>query len=296
MESGEHLKLSIADYLADPAPEPSLSANLAHLLLTASPRHAWMQHPRLNGNYAPQESAKLDLGKASHAVVLEGNEEIIEIIHAENYKTKAAQAARIKARASGKIPLLEEEAMIVDAMANEATRFLGQSELKDVFTKNGGDSEVSYLWHGMGHCWLRTRPDRVSKDRTILVNFKTTGGSSEPTAWVRQALLPHGYDLQAAFGLHAIRSLYSKDATYVFVVQENEKPYACSLVGLSPEWIEHAQYRFGRALILWDKCVITQEWPGYPTRIAYADLPPWARMRDSERLFSDIRPGESVEL
>src|SRR6266511_2450982 len=121
MDAGEYKTLSIADYLADPAPEPSLSSSLAHLLLTASPRHAWMQHPRLNANAEPRESATLDLGKAAHAVVLEGKEEIIEIIHADSYRTKGAQAARLKARAMGKIPLLEEQAMIVDAMADEVT-------------------------------------------------------------------------------------------------------------------------------------------------------------------------------
>lgn len=45
---GEIIRLPSAEYHADPAPEPSLSATLAKLLISRSPRHAWMASPRLN--------------------------------------------------------------------------------------------------------------------------------------------------------------------------------------------------------------------------------------------------------
>ena len=94
--AGEH-KLSLNDYLADPAPEPSLSPSIAHWLLSASPAHAWREHPRLNPDYRQEVSAKLDLGSAAHAILLENAGERIVIVHAKDYRTKEAQAARAEA-------------------------------------------------------------------------------------------------------------------------------------------------------------------------------------------------------
>src|SRR5206468_2833448 len=292
--AGEH-KLSLNDYLADPAPEPSLSPSIAHWLLSASPAHAWREHPRLNPDYRQEVSAKLDLGSAAHAILLENAGERIVIVHAKDYRTKEAQAARAEAHEQGKIPLLEEQYVVVDAMVTQAIRALNDSELKECFKKDGGESEVTFVWHGGGHTWLRTRPDRVSRDRRLLIDFKTTGSLAEPSTWTRTAILAHGYDLQAAFGVKAVSRLYSKEAHFIFVVQETEPPYAVSLVGLSPEWMEWADRKLNRAVLLWDQCMSTNHWPGYPNRVAWADLPAWAKARDLDRLWVGLGPGESIE-
>jgi hypothetical protein len=47
--------ISAADYFSDKlSPVPSLNSSIAKLLITRSPKHAWMQHPRLNPNYKPE--------------------------------------------------------------------------------------------------------------------------------------------------------------------------------------------------------------------------------------------------
>src|SRR3990167_1259095 len=87
--------LPIADYIKDPAPQPSLSASLAHVLLTRSPKHAWLAHPRLNPAWEPDESeARQDIGTIVHALLLEGDASRVVVIEAEDYRTKAAKEAR----------------------------------------------------------------------------------------------------------------------------------------------------------------------------------------------------------
>jgi len=51
---------------------PSLSRSVAHILLTQTPYHAWLAHPRLNPDYMPDEDSKFDIGTATHAMLLEG--------------------------------------------------------------------------------------------------------------------------------------------------------------------------------------------------------------------------------
>ena len=85
-------KLPDAAYRADPCPLPSLNPTLAIDLLSRSPLHAATEHPRIG---KPVEPARLDfdLGRAAHAVLLEGDTAILPI-DADDYRTNAAKAAR----------------------------------------------------------------------------------------------------------------------------------------------------------------------------------------------------------
>ena len=106
-------------YHADPCPEPSLSSSVATALIDRSPRHAWQAHPRLNPVHEPDNRQDFDLGKAAHALLLEGRD-VAEIVDAADYRTKAAREARDAAYAAGKTPLLAHQWQDVEAMIKAA--------------------------------------------------------------------------------------------------------------------------------------------------------------------------------
>ncbi|KKM79757.1 hypothetical protein LCGC14_1346860, partial [marine sediment metagenome] len=57
--------ISEATYHADALLNvPTLNKTTAHVMLTRSPRHAWLQHPRLNPDYEPEVKPTFVLGKA----------------------------------------------------------------------------------------------------------------------------------------------------------------------------------------------------------------------------------------
>ena len=99
-------QMPLTDYIADPAPEPSLSSSLAHTLITQTPIHAFMRHPRLNPGAPREESNKMDIGTIAHGLLLEGDESRIVLIEAEDWRTKEAKEQRDQAYADGKVPLL----------------------------------------------------------------------------------------------------------------------------------------------------------------------------------------------
>src|SRR4051812_43711235 len=76
--------IAAEDYHRDICPEPSLSNSLAGILLSRSPKHAWLAHPRLNPNYKPEESKVFDKGSAAHALLLEGID-LMEVIDPADY-------------------------------------------------------------------------------------------------------------------------------------------------------------------------------------------------------------------
>ena len=279
---GLHIGVPMDEYIADSFHKyfPALSSGVAHALLEESPLHAWTKHPRLNPRYEREESNHLDIGTVAHAILLEGDTKKIAVINAHDWRTKAAQAERDAARAEGKIPILADQMNDIEVMVQMANLSISGSELVDVFKHDGGDSEVTLLWEDQGVI-CKARPDRVSKDRRILVDYKTTAASAEPNAWTKGPMLGNGCDIQAALCLRGIRSVTAtlkqtaREPKVIFLVQEVSPPYAVSFVGFGGQFEHYADVRLDRAIKLWQRCITTKHWPGYPTRTAWVAPPPW---------------------
>ena len=278
-------------YHADPCPAPSLSASIAHILLADSPLHAWWNHPRLNPAYGREDDAKFDLGTAAHAYLLEGTSNVV-IIEASDFRTKAAQEARDAARAAGKVPLLAEKWADVQAMAEAARRQLAEHEDPPIPLANGAP-EQTLIWKE-GDLWCRARLDWLHEDRPTIDDYKTTGGSANPDAWTRGPLFSNGFDVQAAFYLRWLKAVCGIGATFRFVVQENFKPYALSVIGLAPSALELAERKVTAAIEAWRYCLSANRWPGFPTHTCWADAPPWEEARWLEREYRS-QPAPAVD-
>lgn len=268
---------------------PSLSSSVAHKLLTRSPRHAWIAHARLNPVWAPHEEGRFDLGSAAHAVLLEGRGELIHVVQATDWRKKETQAERDAARAAGKLPLLADQAADVAQMVEVARRKLATSPDLRGIALDALEPELTFLWRE-GKAQLRCRTDWITRERDLVLSYKTTAGSAEPDAFTRGILLNSGYDLQAEFESRAVEALTGTLPKYVWLVQEVEPPYACSLLGYSPQFSELAAMKFARAVSLWTSCLRANEWPGYPDQICWMLPPPWAMTQFAERHGFTDRP------
>lgn len=259
---------------------PSLNSSVAHQLITRSPRHAWTAHPRLNPAWAVDEETRFDIGTAAHGLLLEGKRGQIVALDYDDWRRKEAKAAKAAARAEGKIPLLAHQAADVVAMVDEAKASLATcTDLRDLGEL---DAETTFLWQE-GEAWCRCRPDWITRDRAIVLSYKTTGASAEAEAFTRGILLGSGYDVQAAFESRAIELLTGKAPTYVWMVQECEPPYAVSFLGLTRDMADLGRQKYDEAVTTWARCVSTDRWPAYPSRIQYVEPPAWARTQWLER-------------
>jgi len=266
-------KIEQREYHADPVCEPSLSRGIIMDLLFRSPAHARINHPRLNPDYKEKENGKFDIGKAAHSLFLEGIDNT-EIVDAPDWKTKAAREAREEARKNDKTPLLSHEFMKANIMVAKAQVALRDSELVGIF--DDGDAEMTYIWQE-GPTWCRALVDKISKDREFILDYKTTGTSANPEDFIRQ-ILNHGYDIQAAFYSRGVSAVL-QDGTmpkFIFLVQEDQPPYLCSFIALSPAFQEMANQKVIRGLDLWRNCMASGEWPGYPSRICWVEPPAYS--------------------
>jgi hypothetical protein len=269
---GIHDGISMATYQADKLTDrPTLSAGLAKLLLTHSPKHAWTQHPRLNPEYERVEEDRFDLGTAVHSLFLQG-EDIAEWINAKDWRTNDAQELRTYARRAGRVPLLLKHKPRVDAMLDAVqaqTAELGEPRL---FTH--GKPEQTLVWEEHG-VLCRARCDWLRADLAAIDDLKTAGHSANPHEWCRRTLWAIGADLQVALYRRGVKALTGVTPEFRYCVVECQPPFALSVVSLAPSALEFADRKLDRALATWKECLATDTWPAYPTEVAYAELPPW---------------------
>ncbi len=277
IEPGIH-QMTAEAYHALETPTPVLSSSIARLLIGSSPLHAWAAHPYL-GAQPGQEKEAYDIGTIAHALLLEGSNAKVVIVDAADWRTKDAQMRRDAARAEGKLPILAAKWKDVQAMVTAAGAQLDQHEPPTPFT--GGKPEQTLVWEEDG-VWCRARLDWLHEGGSYIDDYKTTSLTANPEVWCR-SVFSTGAAIQAAFYVRAVRAVLGVEAVFRWVVQETSPPYALSAISLGPDALTLAEKKVIFAIDLWRECLASGKWPGYPTRTAYATLPPWVEAAWMER-------------
>lgn len=285
MTDASILPVSEPQYRADPLPVPSLSKSIAHTLVTKSPLHAWLEHPRLGGQPKPPTDAT-DNGVLFHKLLL-GKGPEIEVIHCDAYRSNAAKEARDAALAAGKLPMKVGD-YEPTMNAYEAIK----ANLKAVgFEFTTGRAEVPVKWYedgAEGSVLCRSMPDWLpgAEFSGVCVDLKTAR-SVHPRA-IQRAVMDFGYALQEAAYTRMLERLYPDWAgriEFQFAFFETEPPYAVLPVRLSGAFREYGLRRWTRAVSIWERCLATNTWPGYATDWVTIEPPMWAL---SDELGADL--------
>lgn len=274
--------LAADDYHADGIHDdtPTLSAGIANLIVTRSPRHAWNAHPKLNPDHERIEDPKFDLGTSAHSLLLQGFS-AIEVIEAENWRTTAAKEAAAEARSNGLIPLLPEQANTVLAMVGAARDQLAV-HLAEPTPFTDGKPEQTLVWEDIGGVICRSRLDWLRDDHLTIDDYKTTSASADPRKWAK-TMYGIGADVQVAFYLRGCQKLFGEKPVWRYVVQETYPPYALSVVDLAPSALAVADDKVACAIDLWARCLRDDSWPAYDERVASIEVPTWAEIDWLER-------------
>ena len=278
-EPGVYDGLDEAAYHADPVPGGSLSASGAKLLLPPScpALYAWRRdHPKV--------SAEFDFGTAAHKLVLGAGQPIWRLSY-DDWRTKAAQAARDEARAQGYVPVLEPDWQRVEAMAAAIREHPVASALLD---PGRGKPEQSLFWQDdETGIWCRARldwlPHRDPARRFIIADYKTAA-ATDPAS-IRKAVANYGYFMQAAWYAEGVRVLgLDPDPAFLFIFQEKTPPYLVTVAQLDTEAVSIGRARNTLAREMWRDCTQAGVWPGYSQDIELITLPPWAARTEGDYL------------
>lgn len=276
-EPGLYADIPNSDYHADPVEGGSLSSSGARALLPPScpARFRWHQ------DHGQPSTDHFDFGHAAHQLVL-GVGDPIAIIDADDWRTKAAKEARDEARAAGHIPLLADDMLIVEAMADALRE---HPVARALLAPGSGLAEQTLVWRDattdvMCRARLDWLPHPTAGRRAIIPDYKTCH-SAEPEA-LRRAMAQFGYHQQADWYLTAARALglAGPDAAFVFICQEKTAPYLVTIFEPDPIALRIAAERNYMARAVYRRCVEANHWPAYVDGVAQLALPLWVERQE----------------
>lgn len=268
-------EMSEAAYLTDPVEGGSLSASGAKLLMEAPAKFDYRQHA------GEEHRATFDFGKAAHSLVL-GIGAPVAVLEFDDWRTKAAQAAKDEAHVAGSVPVLAKAWAVVEAMADAIRRHPIAAAVLDPAR---GRAEQTVVWHD--RIWRRARidflPDLDTAGRLVVADYKTAADAS--SAGFSRSAASYGYHMQDAWYGAGVRSVSGRDdVAFVFVVQEKDPPFLVNVVELTDSARRIGSWRNEIAVDRYMRARESGIWPGYADDVGRVSLPRWAEIEHEEQL------------
>ena len=262
---------------------PRLSPSIGHLLTTESPLSAWAAH-RLLGNFKrPTTDAQME-GRLWHSALLEAGKGI-EVIEADNYRTKAAQEFRDAAVMAGRIPVLAAK---FDEMSHGVTMIRDQlSRFGIVFD---GTPEERFEWEEIAD---NGQPVACSGfidhySGSVITDLKTSRTPTTLHGAAREIAGSHALLQEPAYR-RALADTYDLDferISFVFAFVQTQEPFTVTPVTLSGEFREVAYLRWRRAINTWHECLSRGPerkcWPGPVEVTTPIHAPGWMLAQEIE--------------
>lgn len=245
----------------------SLSSSGARDLLSSTPEEF-----DYNRRVPRDPNRNYDFGHAAHKMVL-GKGAALKMldpkVHGLTAEKKPAKVpsstamwknAAKEARERGLIPIAKAEIDKAHQMAGRVFQHRVAARLL-----SAGRAEHSIYWHDDATgVRLRCRPDFLPDlpGRPLCIDYKTAK-SADPRQFQR-AVVDYGYHMQQAFYEDGLAELGVTDVGFLFIVQSKTAPYTVSVCPIDPEIVELGRRQNRAAIELFGRCMIEDNWPGYP--------------------------------
>lgn len=277
-------------YHADPCESPSLSSSLVSTIIDKTLADAKYQHPRLNPDHEAEDSTKFDLGSTAHRLMLGAGADL-QVIFADDWRTKDAKQQREDAIAQGKQPVLAKVYDNAVAMVEAARDQLADDhENADAFTTGHGEQVgIASINTASGPVLCRAMMDWRMADAPRIYDYKTFAPGADPDNFVRY-LFREARDVQDPFysAVYAeIEGIDWREVEFRYVVQSPYAPYVLSVVQLDEQARAFARERMDWAMSSWADALRTGKFGGYLPRTHYAAAPPFAFTSWQERMLAE---------
>ena len=266
------------EYHADPCEVPSLNKTVAWEMITRSPAHARLKHPRLAKLWRPP-TPEQDVGTIAHRLMLGRGAEFAEI-DARDWRTKAAKEARDEALDAGLVPVLSHKLERYRYAADRVRQGLADHGID----YSAGMNEQSMFWveHATDGTPVQCRGmlDHIGEQTSGLVrirDLKTTADASP--ASIQRTIFNLGYHVQAAAYSSGLAKVYPDwDGRVEFWLDfaEMAEPFCVVPVQLAGDFRRLGDLQWQQTIDLWANCMRTGHWPGYVTEPIRVEAPPWA--------------------
>lgn len=277
-----YFDMPMQHYLADPAPEVSLSKGSVRDLIYRTARRAHYNHPRLGGAESP-DASRANMGTAVHNAITGGREIVYAPAEFKDWRKDAVKAWRDEAYAKWQVPLLDHERSFVTETAERIREVLASfgtlSFERTMVYKHylprddGGDPKF---------VWVRGRGDIDTNDGAYDIDLKSAT-NADPIDWVKFAALRGGYDVQAAIRHNGHLRLGKRPREMLWLVIEFEPPYDIAVLGVTESLLTIGRKKLDVAAQRWRACLDSDKWPSYGDSIIPVQAPPKAEWDLADR-------------
>lgn len=263
---GIYSDVSAADYHADCAAEPSLSSSLAKVLVSETPRAAFLGHPRLNEHFETHVDDKFAIGDAVHDELSSGGKRIKIVNGFDDWRTKEAKTLRELHRKAGDVPLLVKQDNQVRHIAMLARKQLKAADI------SLGQQEPVLIAQDRG-VWLRAMMDSFAPP--WINDFKVSKINLASDRAVAHHMVTMGYDLRAAFYLRVAELVFPDLAgrlNFRWLFIQEDEPHGLRIIEADATMREMGRRKMEHAIGLWARCMAEKRWPhleGLPRTVPY---------------------------
>lgn len=266
-EPGFYYGVPFEDYREWPAINISLLKEM-----DKTPAHAFYRK-----QHAMEATDEMRVGSATHCRILEPGKWDSRFyvcppckLNTKEGKTVYADAVAM-ANARTVIRLSEDDETASAIQMAEAIR--GHELCRDLIS-NPGQCEVSVLWYDdLAKQWCKGRFDKLITDgeQPIILEIKTSSRIGD-FHFARTAKNLH-YDAQAAWYLWGYSSITWKTAIHMVIAIESKEPFCCRVLKMNDESLETGFQNYSRWYQEYCRCLKTDSWPGYPSKVQTLILP-----------------------
>lgn len=286
--TNDFIRMSEAEYFADPCEKPSLSQSIAGVIDRQSPAHGAARHPRLGG-YKGETTESHEKGTLIHALLL-GDERVV-VVEAGDWRTKAARERRQEIQADGGIAVLEEDHAEAEIVAEtlrtnfeeKGISLKGESELPIFWTEQAANGEIVQC---------RGLLDKVDLETGEIRDLKSCA-SAHPEA-ISRHIDAYRYDVQHTAYTRAVGKVLPRlqgRVRMTFVFFELVPPYVVVPVVLDGMYREMGERRWKRAVDAFGEGQRNTRWPGYVDGVLTVSPPQWALAKEIERQVDEEGQG-----
>lgn len=273
--------LPLASYLGQCCEGWSFSSSDAVVVAGLEPMT--LAHVRASWTKERKRVRNVDFGSCVHALALEPfrAHSMVALIDADDYRTKAAQAAAEDAMNAGKIPMLAED---YDRARSVADRLVNHPRISK-WLKSGVVEQSCIAADELPGVFWKARPDLLTHDR-VLLDIKTVAKASD--RFIRNRIADGGWYIQSPWYCDIIRRLDGEmpQAFYWVCIEQNE-PHSIRIIEPPSTTMDAGGRAMDKARGLFREAVRSGAWPAYEDKIEQLGLPDHAHYRLEEEALAD---------
>lgn len=234
-----------------------VSSSGLKLLLNKSPAHYYAKYAEAVPDLPTRPKV---LGSVTHALILEGEEVACKRygVAPANPGTKGYDAwmAEQEGIEGGLKP---EDWDVVKRMRDS---LYGIKDFRSML-ETAGTAEKAIEWTDpITGAACKCKPDWIADNSTLMIDLKTARDGG--LRGFQRAIRTFDYDLSAAFYLQGAEMARDQIPGWLWVVVENEPPYAPAIYEISNDTLFTGEAKVYEALEIYTECLRDNAWPSYP--------------------------------